>query len=99
MGAPNSRPPMSAAMGETPALGSVPGRSAAVVEVVLDLEELLGCPLASDADEDILVTVVGAAGSDLVTHGALSGRFGHVEIIAPCGASACEATHLAAEPE
>jgi hypothetical protein len=29
--------------------------------------------------------VVGAAGSDLLADGALLGRFGHVEIIAPLG--------------
>lgn len=58
------------------------------VQVVLDLEELRGIPLAADTDEDIVVTVVGAAGSQLLVAGALSGRFGHVEVIAPLGAHA-----------
>jgi hypothetical protein len=35
----------------------------AAVEVVLDLEELLGSRFAADTDEDILVGVVGAVGS------------------------------------
>jgi len=55
------------------------------VEVILDLEELLGIHLAAGTDEDILLVVVGAAGSDLLADGALLGRFGHVEIIAPLG--------------
>ncbi len=68
-------------------LGSVPGRRSAVsgtaaVEVLLDLEELLGSALAAHTDEDVVVTIVGAAGSQLLADGALSGRFGHVEVIA-----------------
>jgi hypothetical protein len=55
----------------------------AAVEVVLDLEELLRGPLAADTDEDIVVTVIGAASAQLLADRALSGRFGHVEIIAP----------------
>lgn len=73
--------------------GSVPVPRAAAtdtvaVEVILDLEELLGIPLAAGTDEDILLVVVGAAGSDLLADGALLGRFGHVEIIAPSVARA-----------
>lgn len=78
---------------DTGILGSAPGTrhamtGTAAVEVVLDLKELLGIPLATDTDEDIAVTVVGAAGSPPLADGALSGRFGHVEIIAPRGARA-----------
>lgn len=72
-------------------LGSVPSPRSVVsgtapVEVVLDLEELLGMPLAAHTDEDIVVRVVGAAGSELLADRALSCRFGHVESIAPRGA-------------
>lgn len=56
--------------------GSVPVPRAAAtntiaVEVIQDLEELLGIPLAAGTDEDILLVVVGAAGSDLLADGAL----------------------------
>jgi len=67
-GAPDSRSTASAGWTTPGALGSVPSprcamSDTAAVEVVLDLEELLGSRFAADTDEDILVGVVGAVGS------------------------------------